>query len=214
MVRFAAPLVLFLWLLNCSTPVLAQPDVEIGLRAIGLVGDGRPANSIGGVGLAARYYLDDGWLVAATLDRYHYVFRQPGKTVGPGENPIEETLNSAVHSTVLAGEIGRHYGRRWGFDWFWSVGIGVGFPETTKVPLSTVAGPGHDLKIDAKTEILMMGAIGTSYYLSDRWSISSAFRVDYSFLDMSVIDQLNDAVGRIDSQGMVGAYLSINAALF
>jgi hypothetical protein len=214
MVRPIAPLVGVLGLLNCSTPALAHPDVEIGLRAIGFVGNARPANNIGGAGLTARCNLADGWFVAASLDRYSYVFKRPDNIVGLGRNPYEEALNSTVQSTALEGEIGRHYGGRSGFEPLWSVGIGVAFPETSDVSGTTVTGPKLDLKIDAKTEILIMGAIGTSYHISKRWSFTAAFRLDYYFLDMSVMDRISGAVGRIDSQARVGAYLSVNAAIF
>jgi len=198
--------------MGISTQASAQSNIEVGLRGNVLLGDGQPANDILGAGLMGKYYLTDGWFVAATLDVYDYDFERPYKTVGIEQDPNVKTIDSTIRTTALGGAIGRHYGDKSGFDWFWSAGVGVGFPDTTNISGPTDSGGTFDLVIDAKTEIQIMTTLGTTYYLSDRWSFTAAARAEHHFLDITVVDQVSGATGKVESQTPLGAYLSVNVA--
>mgnify|MGYP003635083861 CR=1 FL=1 len=190
----------------------AQAQFELGLRGNVLLGDGQPANDILGAGLIGKYYLSDGWFVAATLDIYDYDFERPYRTVGLTQDPNVKTIDSNIKTTALGGAIGRHFGDKLGFDWFWSAGVGVGLPKTANISGPTDSGGTFDLVIDAKTEIQIMGTLGTTYYLSDRWSLTAAARAEHHFIDISVVDRNSGATGNVKSQSPLGAYLSVNVA--
>ena len=212
MTRSKTILIALVVFLTCSVHANAQSKFEVGLRANVLLGDGQPANDILGAGLIGKYYLSDGWFVAATLDNYDYDFERPYRTVGLEQDPNIKTIDSSIKTTALGGAIGRHFGDKSGFDWFWSAGVGVGFPKTTNVSGPTDTGGTFDLVIDAKTEIQIMGTLGTTYYLSDKWSFTAAARAEHHFLDLSVVDLDSGATGKVDSQTPLGAYLSVNVA--
>lgn len=188
----------------------AQNVSEIGLRANVLLGDGTPANDMLGAGLVGRFLLFDGWFVAATLDAYDYDFERPHNVAGIDQDPAVETIDSTIRSVAFGAAIGRQIGDRSGFDWFWSAGVGVGFPDPTTVSGPVAGGGTFDLAIDAKTEIHLSGTVGTMYYLSDRWSVTAAARAEHHFLDISVVDQISGASGKVTNQTPLGAYLSIN----
>ena len=198
--------------MGISSQAYGQSKFEVGLRANVLLGDGQPANDILGAGFIGKYYLSDGWFVAATLDTYDYDFERPYRTVGLTQDPDVKTIDSNISSTTLGGAIGRHFGDKTGFDWFWSAGVGVGFPDTTNISGPTDSGGTFDLLIDAKTEIQLMTTLGTTYYLSDRWSFTAAARAEHHFLDLTVVDQVSGATGKVESQTPLGAYLSVNVA--
>lgn len=209
-VRHAAA-TLFLVLVSFG-PIRAQDQFELGLRGNVLLGDGQPANDILGFGIIGKYYFSDGWYLAGTLDSYDYDFERPYRVVGVSQDPNVKTIDSNITSTTLGAALGRHYGDRSGFDWFWSAGIGVGFPDSGNVSGPTDTGGTFDLLVDAKTEIQIMGTLGTSYFLSDKWSFTAAARAEHHFLDISVTDLESGNTGKIDSQTPLGAYLSVNVA--
>lgn len=190
----------------------AQSRFELGLRGNVLLGDGVPANDILGFGLIGKYYLSDGWFLAGTLDAYDYDFERPYQVVGLSQDPGVKTIDSKIKSTTLGAALGRHYGDKSGFDWFWSAGVGVGFPDSTNVSGPTDTGTTFDLVIDAKTEIQIMGTLGTTYYSSGRWSFTAAARAEHHFLDITVTDQVTGNTGKVESQTPLGAYLSVNVA--
>jgi len=210
MKRSRIVLITLVMVMGISTQAFGQSRYEVGLRGNVLLGDGVPSNDMLGVGFIGKYYLNDGWFVAATLDSYDYDFERPYKTVGIVQDPNVKTIDSGIKTTALGGAIGRHYGDKSGFDWFWSAGVGVGFPDTTNVSGPTDSGGTFDLVIDAKTEILIMGTFGTTYYLSDRWSFTAAARAEHQFLDITVTDTVSGATGKVESQTPLGAYLSVN----
>lgn len=205
-------IVAILLLLTLYGQAQAQGPFELGLRGNVLLGDGKPANDILGFGLIGKYYLTDGWYLAGTLDAYDYDFERPYQVVGLTQDPSIKTLDSNIKSTSLGAAIGRHFGDKSGFDWFWSAGVGVGFPSSGNVSGPTDTGGTFDLAIDAKTEIQIMGTLGTTYYLADRWSFTAAARAEHHFLDIKVVDRVTGNTGKVDSQSPLGAYLSVNVA--
>ena len=197
-------------LIGSGTQAFAQDERQIGLRANVLLGDGVPANDILGVGLVGKFFLNDGWFVAATLDTYDYDFERPHNVAGIDQDPTVKTIDSTIGSIALGAAIGRQTGDWSGFDWFWSAGVGVGLPDPTNVSGPVAGGGTFDLAIDAKTEIHISGTVGTVYYLSDRWSLTAAARAEHHFLDITVVDQISGASGKVTNQTPLGAYLSIN----
>lgn len=193
-----------------STAYSEEFQYQIGLRGNVLLGDGVPANDILGLGVIGRYYLHDRWFVAAALDRYNYDFERPSEIAGIPQDPAIKAIDASATNTVLSGLVGRRYGdSSRGFDWFWAVGLGIGFPDVDDVSGPTDSGGTFDLTFDAKTEIHIMGNLGTSYHFTPAWAVTFAARIEHHFMDVQITDNVSGATANVDSQSPIGAYLGV-----
>lgn len=194
-----------------STAHSEETKFEVGLRGNVLLGDGVPANDILGFGVIGRYYFRDGWFAAATVDTYEYDFERPSKIVGIPQDPAVKDIDASASNTVLSGLVGRRYGdSSRGFNWFWTAGLGVGFPDVDDVGGPRAAGGTFDLTFDAKTEVHISGSLGSSYHFTPAWSVTFAARVEHHFMDIQITDRVTGSTANVDSQSPVGAYLSVN----
>jgi len=188
-----------------------EPRNEFGLRANVLVGDGKPANDMLGVGLVGRRYLKDGWFIGGSLDAFAYDLERPVSHLGIRQDPNVDVIDADGSMTTVAGLVGREYGdANNGFRWFWSLGVGIGIESVDDVSGPTDSGGTFDLTFDAGNDIQLQGAIGTSWYFSSRWSASFTARLEHHFMDIKITDRISGATSTIDSQTPVGAYLSLN----
>lgn len=188
-----------------------DPKYDIGVRGNVLLGDAVPANDILGFGAIGRRHLSDGWFAGFTLDTYDYDFERPSLVVGIPQDPAVKAIDASASNTVVGGFLGRQYGNRnRGFDWFWTTGLGIGFPDVTDISGPTDTGSMFDLTFDAGTEIHLMTSLGTSYHFTPAWAVSLALRLEHHFMDISVTDRVTGATGSVDSQSPYGAYLSVD----
>lgn len=184
---------------------------DLGLRANVLLGDGLPANDILGAGVIVRFHKQDGWIVGATLDSYDYDFEHIARIVGIVQDPAQKSIDAAASNAVVGGFLGHRYGdASRGFGWFWTAGLGLGFPDVKDQGGPTDDGGTFDIMTDAKTEYHLMGTLGTSYHFTPSWSASFAARLEHHVMDVTVTDRVTGATRKIDSQSPYGAYLSLN----
>lgn len=203
--------IIFLSISMIPAAAADEEQFEVGLRANVLLGDGKPANDILGVGLVGRRALQDGWFIGGSLDAYQYDFERPAAWLGIAQDPGADVIDADGSSTVLGVSMGREYGdANNGFRWFWSLGLGVGFPSVDDVSGPVAGGGTFDLTFDSGTEVHVMGAVGTSWYFSSRWSTSLTARLEHHFMDIKITDRVSGATSKIDSQTPMGAYLSLN----
>lgn len=184
---------------------------DVGARVSVLLGDGVPANDIIGPGIIGRYHLRDGWFIGFSLDSYEYDFEEPAdRVVGIPQDPTISSIDASATNVVLAGSLGRQYGNTdKGFDWFWTLGVGAGFPDVDDVSGPTEGGGMFDLTADAKTEIHLMGSLGTSFHFNPNWYATFAARFEHHFMDITVTDRVTGMSGTVDSQSPLGGYLGI-----
>ena len=201
-----AALVLFF----AGEPSYSQVHPEIGIRGNVMFGDGTPANDIQGAGVIGKIYYSSGWYLSGTLDVYDYDFERPTSLVAIQPSSGTDAVASKVRSTVLGAAFGRHYGERSGFDWFWSAGVGVGVPNARSIAGTAQNGSPYFLEIDARTEIHLMGTLGTTYNWTDKWSITGAARAEHHFLDINVTDRMSQIAADVRRQSPIGAYWSLN----
>ena len=202
---------IFLILFPVTVVHADEPQYEIGLRANVLLGDGKPANDILGVGLIGRHYRDNGWFVGGNVDIYAYDFERPASFLGISQDPNVDVIDADATSTVLAGFMGREYGDAGAsWRWFWSMGLGVGFGDVDDVSGPIDGGGAFDLQFDRGTEIHLQGAFGGTWYFATHWSASFTGRVEHHFMDVTITDQVSGAKTSISSQSPVGASLSLN----
>lgn len=184
---------------------------EIGLRGNVLLGDGVPANDVLGLGVIARYRLNNGWFVGAGIDAYEYDFEHPAKLVGLRQDPDLSDIDADASSTVLSASFGRLYNATDdGFDWFWSLGLGFASPSVDDVAGPTDTGGMFDITFDVGSEVHLMGTLGSSYNFSSKWSASFAARLEHHFMDVLATDRGTGNTFKVDSQSPIGAYFSLN----
>ena len=193
-------------------PALADDSKnQFGLRANVLVGSGKPANDILGAGLIGLRYRDDGWFYGGSIDDYAYDFERPVSYVGLAQDPNVDVIDADGSNTVIAGFLGREYDAEdGGFRWFWTAGLGVGFADVDDVSGPTDTGGTFDLTFKVDTEIHVMGTLGTTYDFSPKWSATLAGRLEHHFMGIEITDQVTGNTASIDSQTVMGAYLSLN----
>ena len=208
---FSITYVAFSLILVAPITYADEPKNEYGLRANVLLGDGKPANDILGVGLIGRRYLEDGRFIGGSLDAYAYDFERPASYLGIRRDPNVDVIDADGSVTTVAGFMGREYGdANGGFRWFWSLGLGIGFETVDDVSGPTDNGGTYELTFDTGENIQLQSAIGTSWYFSSRWSASFTARLEHHFMDIKITDRVSGATTKIDSQTPVGAYLSLN----
>lgn len=196
---------------NAPAATAAENQYEIGLRGNVLLGDGVPANDILGYGLIGRYYLNDGWFIGAALDTADFDFERPYRILGIEQDPNVKAIDAKASTVVLSASIGRQYGNTdRGFDWFWTAGLGLGFPDVENAFGPTDTGGAFLVTTDAGTEYHLMSALGSTYHFSPQWSVTAAARLEYHVMDYKVTDQVSGTTGTVDSQTPIGAYLSLN----
>jgi len=199
------------------TLVLALPAVaddaknQFGVRANVLVGSGKPANDILGAGLIAFRYRDDGWFYGGSIDNYAYDFERPASYVGLAQDSNVDVIDADGSNTVIAGFLGREYDADdGGFRWFWTAGIGLGFADVDDVSGPTDTGGTFDLTFKVDTEVHVMGTLGAGYDFSPKWSTTLSTRLEHHFMSIQITDQVTGNTASIDSQTVMGAYLSLN----
>ncbi len=195
-----------------AVPALADDSKnQLGLRANVLVGSGKPANDILGAGLIGRRYRDDGWFYGGSIDTYAYDFERPASYVGLMQDPNVDVIDADGSNTVIAGFLGREYDADdGGFRWFWTAGMGLGFADVDDVSGPTDTGGTFDLTFKVDTEVHVMGTLGAVYDFSPKWSTTLSTRFEHHFMGIQITDQVTGNTSSIDSQTVMGAYLSLN----
>jgi hypothetical protein len=188
-----------------------QNKIDMSLRTNVLVGDGRSSSDILGYGVIGRYYLSSGWFAGATLDSYEYDYEHALHLDGNIQDPADSEVDALATNTVISGFIGRLYGgSERGFDWFWTAGLGVGFPGINNFSGNTDGGGAFALTYDTSTELHLTGSIGTSYRFTPTWSATFAARLEHHFIEVTATDSVSGTTSTIDAQSPLGAYLSID----
>ena len=205
-------LVFFLVLCSLATDSIAQErGIDLGARTTVLLGDGTPANDIPGYGLIGRYWLDNGWFITGTLDAYEYDFERPAALVGIMQDPNVDVIDATGESTVLGAMIGKKFGETdSSFDWFWSAGVAVGFPDIGDVSGPTDSGGMFDMTFDVGTEYHLTTALGGEYQFNPQWYATLAARLEQHFIDILVTDRISGNTRVQDNQLTHGAYLSLS----
>ena len=186
-------------------------DLELSLRTNVLLGDSLPANDILGIGVIGRYHLTNGWFAGAAIDAYKYDYENAALFAGIVQDPNASEFDALASNTVVSGFIGRLYGKTdRGFDWFWSAGLGIGFPDIDDFSGLTLAGVEFDLAFDAQTEIHVMGSFGTTHHFTPTWAATFAARLEHHFMDVTSTDAVSGATSTLNSQSPFGAYISLD----
>ena len=220
--KFATIIVAILAMLSLSATVHAddvdfdlseseQNKLDLSLRTNVLLGDEQSSKEVLGYGVIGRYHLGRGWFTGATLDSYEYDYEHASHLGGFSQDPAASEIDALATNTVISGFIGRLYGgTNQGFDWFWTAGLGVGFPSVNNFSGYTNGGEPFAVSYEANTEIHLTSSIGTSYHFTPTWSATFAARLEHHFKEVTATDSVSGTINTIDAQSPHGAYLSID----
>lgn len=205
------PVTLLVFLCSLSTGYGQESQWELGLRSNAISGDGLPASDMFGIGVISRFYLNDGWFAGAAIDTAEYDFEHTSAVWGESQDPSAQAIDAAATSTIFSAFMGRQYGdMSKGFDWFWTAGLGVGFPDIEDVSGPAAGGGTFDIITKSGTEIHLITSLGTSYHFSSEWSATFTARVEQHFMDHRLTDRVTDSTTTIDSQTPIGVSISLN----
>jgi hypothetical protein len=205
------PVTLLVFLCALSTGYGQESQWELGLRSNTISGDGLPTSDTLGFGVISRFYLNDGWFAGAAIDTAEYDFEHTSAFLGGAQDPSAKAIDAAVTNTIFSAFMGRQYGdMSKGFDWFWTAGLGVGFPDVEDVGGPVDGGGSFDITTNSGTEIHLITSLGTSYHFSSEWSATFTARVEQHFLDHRLTNRVTDTTTTIDSQTPIGVSISLN----
>jgi len=205
------PVTLLAFLCFASTSYGQESQWEFGLRSNAISGDGLPTNDMLGFGVISRFYLNDGWFAGAAIDTAEYDFEHASAIWGESQDLSTNAIDAAATNTIFSAFMGRQYGdMSKGFDWFWTAGLGVGFPDIEDVSGPVNGGGSFDITARSGTEIHLITSLGTSYHFSSEWSATFTARVEQHFMDHRLTDRITDTTTTIDSQTPIGVSISLN----
>lgn len=205
------PFTLLVWLCFTSTGYGQESQWELGLRSNAISADGLPTNDMLGFGVISRFYLNNGWFAGAAIDTAEYDFEHTSAILGRSQDLSTNAIDAAATNTIFSAFMGRQYGdMRKGFDWFWTAGLGVGFPDIEDVSGPVAGGGTFDISTKSGTEIHLITSLGTSYHFSSQWSATFTARVEQHFMDHRLTDRITDTTTTIDSQTPIGVSISLN----
>lgn len=188
-----------------------KSKLELGLSTNVPLGDGESSNSALGFGVIGRYYLNDGWFTGATVDSYDIDFENTAELVAVAPDADTQAVDALATNTVVSGFVGRLYGAPdTGFDWFWSAGVGIGFPEISGFNTNMADGDSFALSLDRSAKVHLMGSIGTSYRFTPTWSATFAARLEHHFSDVTATDSASGISNTLDAGSPLGAYFSVD----
>lgn len=205
------PVTLLAFLCFVSTSYGQESQWELGLRSNAISGDGLPTNDMLGFGVISRFYLNNGWFAGAAIDTAEYDFEHTSAILRKSQDLSTNAIDAAATNTIFSAFMGRQYGdMSKGFDWFWTAGLGVGFPDIEDVSGPVNGGGSFDISTKSGTEIHLITSLGTSYHFSSQWSATFTARVEQHFMDHRLTDRITDTTTTIDSQTPIGFSISLN----
>lgn len=181
---------------------------DLGLRYSALHAGGSPAADVPYLGLVFRYAMNDRWTVAGALDKVEFDFESPAAHLGLQQDTSVPTVDSKVEGTQLSVWIDRQYGKAPSrLRWFWNAGLGFTAPSASAARGPLQGGGTFDIQTDVGTEIIPTFAGGARWFLSERWLLELAGRLDHHFADWTVQDQVSGDRTTVGSYTTRGAHI-------
>lgn len=197
--------------LTAAPAAAADGAFDLGVRGNVLVGNGEPTNDMLGYGLFARFRLSEGWRVGVGVDHTpEFDVEGIAGLVGQSQDPAVDTVDAKGSSTVVRAWLERSYpsaSRR--FEWFWTVGAGVGNVEVDDVAGPRAGGGTFIVTTDAGTEVLAAGSLGLRWFFTRMVALELAGRLDYHFADWSLVETVSGATSTVDDYLVTGGHVGL-----
>ena len=207
--RIAAGIVVGLLWLAAAPAAAADGTFDLGVRGNILVGNGEPTNDMPGFGLFARFRVGEGWRVGVGVDHSaEFDVEGVAGLVGQAQDPAVEVIDAKGSSTVVRGWLERSYPNASGrFEWFWTVGAGIGNVEVDDVSGPRAGGGTFTVVTDAGTEVLAAGSLGLRWFFTRMVALEVAGRLDYHFADWTLQDTVSGATATVDDYLVTGGHV-------
>lgn len=197
--------------LNAAPAAAAEGAFDLGVRANVLVGNGEPTNDMLGYGLFARFRVGSGWRVGVGVDHApEFDVEGVAELVGQSQDPAAEVIDAKASSTVVRAWLERSYpSAGGGFEWFWTVGAGVGNVEVDDVSGPRAGGGTFTVDTDAGTEVIAAGSLGLRWFLARMVALEVAGRLDYHFADWALEETVSGATATVDDYLVSGGHVGL-----
>jgi hypothetical protein len=200
--------------LICLAPApaaAADGAFDLGARANVLVGNGEPTNDMLGYGIFARFRVSEGWRVGVGVDHApEFDVEGVAALVGQAQDPAAEVIDAKASSTVVRAWLERSYpGASRRFEWFWTVGAGVGNVEVDDVSGPRAGGGTFSVDTDAGTEFIAAGSLGLRWFFAHRVALEVAGRLDYHFADWTLQELGTGATATVDDYLVTGGHVGM-----
>lgn len=193
-----------------AAPVAAADGAfDLGVRANVLVGNGEPTNDMLGYGIFARFRVSDGWRVGVGVDHTpEFDVEGIAGLVGQSQDPAVDTVDAKGSSTVVRAWLERSYpNASGGFEWFWTVGAGVGDVEIDEVSGPRAGGGTFTVDTDAGTEFIAAGSLGLRWFFTRMVALEVAGRLDYHFAGWTLVERVSGATSTVDDYLVTGGHV-------
>lgn len=186
----------------CAAAHAGERPLAVGLRTIVLLGDGRPANDMPGIGVVGRRHWQGPWHLGAAIDHAVFDYERPNDILGIASP--EETDGSNDFTRVSAWLEQRYDlpDRRW--NWFWTAGLGFAIVNADEVRGTTTAGGAWDIVTDAQDELHLLLSTGLRRTMGQRLVLEGAMHLEHHATDYELTDRVSGARGSIGSQTPYG----------
>lgn len=189
----------------------AEGAFDLGARANVLVGNGEPTNDMLGYGIFARFRVSEGWRVGVGVDHApEFDVEGVAALVGQAQDPAAEVIDAKASSTVVRAWLERSYpGASRRFEWFWTVGAGVGNVEVDDVSGPRAGGGTFTVDTDAGTEIVAAASLGLRWFFVRRVAVEVAGRLDYHFADWNLEERVSGATSTVEDYLVTGGHVGL-----
>ena len=179
-----------------------EPQFEVGVRGLVLLGKGTPANDMMGEGLIGRFALSDAWRLGVALDGVTFDYETPNKTLGIPALAVVDGTNEWQRVSVL---VERRYDgeRRW--RWHWLAGVGQADIE----PIANVTGQRadggtFDIATTAENEVHVFAGGGAHREIEQRWLFDATLTIEHHDTHYELVDLVSGTRGTIGAQTVYG----------
>ena len=134
-----------------------------------------------------------------------FVDRSPGEVVATlaGYSPVAiRELKCALNASVERDFWRSSQGR---MRWSWSAGLGLNRLQFDNFRGQTTGGDPFDIKIDADSEIVLLGGADFTWSFATRWHLLSGLIVERHFADWTVMDRVSGNTGSVGDYSVLGA---------
>ena len=210
--RLAPPAILAGLLCLTAAPAAAGDGAfDLGVRANVLVGNGEPTNDMLGFGLFARFRVGSGWRVGVGVDHTpEFDVEGIAALVGQSQDPAADVIDAKGSATVVRAWLERSYpSAGGGFEWFWTVGTGVGNVEVDEVSGPRAGGGTFTVDTDAGTEWIAAGSLGLRWFFVRMVALEVAGRLDYHFADWALEETVTRTTTTVDDYLVTGGHVGL-----
>lgn len=192
---------------NAQAETDGQYELSGRLNIVGA--NGKPSNDILGFGIIVHRKLSDDWYLGFSFENAtDFDVERPNEELGI-DSVSETDALATMHMFTLVAE------RRYALDsqnWsgFWSLGGGIADIDVDDADGDVEGGGRFDIKIEADTELVLLGSVGALQKLGEHWSARYEATLEQHFADWKIEDRVSGRTDSYDDYTVYGLRLGLN----